>query len=62
MQQPRAAQNGACFRGVQVAPPAAILGESLFYASSSSAAVICGADAVEALQHWQEQNHPARRR
>lgn len=50
------------FEGYRSRPPVAILGVSLFYALASSAAVICGPDAVEALQRWQEQNDPARRR
>lgn len=50
------------FEAYRSRPPVAILGVSLFYAAPSSAAVICGPGASEALQHWQEQNDPARRR
>jgi hypothetical protein len=53
------------FTGYRERPPVVILSVSLFYAPPSSAAAICGPDALvalEALQRWQEQHDPARRR
>lgn len=60
--EPHARTRGEFLR-YRIRPPAAILGVRLAYAEPTwTAELACMAASPEALQRWQEQNDPARRR